>query len=284
MAASYGTTLKVSREKWGTPRIIRSMAARLLGPLLLSFAILTLVPGAGSALNPPRLLVVTHSAGFQHQVARRQTPHRLSVAERVVAELGDRSGAFQATFLYTRDELASLKRRSFQEFQAVFFFTTGSLPLTVDARQGLFEFVRAGGGFIGVHSATDTWYEVPEYAELLGASFDGHPWHERVRIIVEEPTHPATRHLGKAFEITDEIYQFRNWSRARVHVLLRLDPRSVDVTTGKRPDQDYALSWVRQYGQGRVFYTALGHRPEVWQDKRFRLHLLEGIRWAMRIP
>ncbi len=260
------------------------MAARLLGPLLLSFAISSLLPAAGPALNPPRLLVVTHSAGFQHDVVRRQPPHRLSVAEQIVAELGQRSGAFKATFLYTRDELVSLKRGSLQEFRAVFFFTTGSLSLTPDARQGLFEFVGTGGGFIGVHSATDTWYEVPEYVKLLGASFDGHPWHERVRITVEDPTHPATRHLGRAFEITDEIYQFRNWSRSRVHVLLSLDPRSVDVSKGKRPDQDYALSWVRQYGHGRVFYTALGHRPEVWEDERFRLHLLEGIRWAMRIP
>ena len=164
------------------------------------------------------------------------------------------------------------------------FFTTGSLPLTAEARQGLFESVLAGRGFIGVHSATDTWYDVAQYGELLGASFDGHPWHERVRVNVEDPAHPATRHLGKGFEITDEIYQFRNWSREKVHVLLSLDPRSVDVRKGRRPDRDYALSWVRNYGQGRVFYTALGHRQEVWADERFRQHLLEGIRWAMRIP
>ena len=139
----------------------------------------------------------------------------------------------------------------------------------------------SGGGFVGVHSATDTWYEVPEYAELVGGVFDGHPWHQRVRIVVEDSAHPSTRHLGQGVEITDEIYQFRSWSRDKVHVLLRLDPRSVDVGKGKRADHDYALSWVRRHGRGRVFYTALGHPREVWEDERFRRHLLEGIRWAM---
>ena len=99
--------------------------------------------------------------------------------------------------------------------------------------------------------------------------------------MVEDSSHPSTRHLGGGFEITDEIYQFRGWSRDKVHVLLRLDPQSIDVGKGKRVDRDYALSWVRLYGRGRVFYTALGPPREVWEDERFRLHLLEGIRWAM---
>lgn len=227
--------------------------------------------------------MVAHSAEFQHDVVRRPAPFRLSVAEQVVTDLGHRSGTFEVTHLYTREDLSNLRRHSFQGFHAVLFFTTGSLPLSADARQGLFEFVQAGRGFIGVHSATDTWYDVPEYGDLLGAFFDGHPWHERVRVNVEDPAHPATRHLGGNFEIADEIYQFRNWSRGRVHVLLSLNPRSVDIRKGKRADHDYALAWVREYGRGRVFYTALGHRPEVWADERFHRHLLEGIRWAMGI-
>jgi len=89
------------------------------------------------------------------------------------------------------------------------------------------------------------------------------------------------QHLGATFEMTDEIYQFRSWTRQDVHVLLSLDPASVDITKGKRGDRDYALAWWRVCGRGRVFYTALGHRLEVWSDPRFRRHLLGGIRWAM---
>jgi uncharacterized protein len=229
----------------------------------------------------PRVLMVTYSGAYQHDVVRREAPDRLSLAERTVVELGRRSGAFDVSQVYSRDDLQRLTVDSFAGVRAVLFFTTGSLPLRQEIRGALFRFVLTGGGFVGVHSATDTWYEVPEYGELVSASFDGHPWHQRVRIVVEDASHPSTRHLGHAFEITDEIYQFRGWSRDKVHVLLRLDPRSVDIGKGKRADHDYALSWVHHHRRGRVFYTALGHGREVWEDERFRRHLLEGIRWAM---
>jgi type 1 glutamine amidotransferase len=87
-------------------------------------------------------------------------------------------------------------------------FTTGSVPLSSETRLALFDHVRSGAGFVSAHSASDTWYEVPEYAALIGGVFDGHPWHERVRIIVEDSSHPATAHLVSVF-LTDEIYQFR---------------------------------------------------------------------------
>ena len=106
---------------------------------------------------------------------------------------------------------------------------------------------------------------------------------DQVDIRVEDAAHPATRHLPARFAMGDEIYQFRNWSRDRVHVLLSLDPASVDISAAgvKRTDRDFALAWTRRHGKGRVFYTALGHNPEVWRDERFTRHLLGGILWAM---
>ena len=95
---------------------------------------------------------------------------------------------------------------------------------------------------------------------------------------------PAEPFKLGTFEIADEIYQFRDWSRDRVHVLLRLDPRSVDVARGKRADHDYAVAWTRRDGRGRVVYTALGHEPAVWADERFRRHLLGAITWAIHGP
>ena len=230
---------------------------------------------------PPRVLVVTYSAGYQHDVVRRPAPAEPSTAERVLADLGRRSGAFDVTLVAARDELDRLTVASVRAHRAMVFFTTGELPIAPAVRQAMFQSVRDGGGFVGVHSATDTWYTIPEYRELLGATFDGHPWHQRVRLVVEDRTHPATRHLGDAFEITDEIYQFRDWSRPPVHVLLRLDSRSVDVRRGARTDGDYALAWTKTYGRGRIIYTALGHEPGVWADERFQAHLLGAIRWAL---
>ena len=258
-------------------------------PRLHTLALLALIgavvlAAAPARPGPPRVLMVTYSAGFPHEVVRRPAAGTLSTAERAVAELGRRSRGFEVTHVSTREDVERLTADSVRAHRAILFFTTGELPIAAAVRQAIFQTVRDGGGFIGVHSATDTWYAVAAYRELLGGSFDGHPWHQRAAVIVEDPTHPATRHLGDAFDITDEIYQFRDWSRQHVHVLLRLDPRSVDVGRGRRRDQDYALSWTRLGGRGRVFYTALGHEPAVWADERFQAHLLGGIRWALGSP
>ena len=252
-----------------------------LGLLLLA-AVLAWAPDASpQAPARPRLLMVTYSGGYQHDVVRRASTDRRSLAEQTVEDLGAQSGAFDVTRLYSREDVERLSADIFTKVRAVLFYTTGAPPFRPEVRQALLRFVQRGGGFVGVHCATDTWYEVPEYGELVGAYFDGHPWTQRVRLVVEDPTHSSTKHLGPGFELTDEIYQFRSWSRDKVHVLLRLDPSSVDVGKGKRADQDYALSWIRHHGRGRVFYTALGHGREVWEDERFRRHLLEGIRWAI---
>jgi hypothetical protein len=115
---------------------------------------------------------------------------------------------------------------------------------------------------------------------MIGGGFDGHPWHMEVGVLVEDGTHPATAALGERFVIADEIYQYKNWRRWPPQVLLSLDPASVETSKGKRDDGDYALAWCRGFGEGRVFYTALGHRPEVWADSRFRNHLLGALRWV----
>lgn len=242
------------------------------------------LPGGPARTAPSRMLMVSHSAGFEHDVVRRPPAGGPSLAERVVVDLGRRSGRFDVTLVATREEMAGLSLATVRSHQAMLFFTTGELPLAPPIRQAIFQRVHDGAGFIGVHSATDTWYAVPEYRDLIGGVFDGHPWHRQVTVIVEDTSHPSTRHLGATFDIADEIYQFRDWSRERVHALLRLDPRSVDIGRGTRFDGDYALAWTRRYGKGRVIYTALGHEPAVWADERFRTHLLGAIEWALAGP
>jgi hypothetical protein len=120
---------------------------------------------------------------------------------------------------------------------------------------------------------------------MLGGYFDGHPWHQEVTLIVEDQQHSSTQHLGASIVLFDEIYQFRNWSREDVNVLLRLETDSVDMGADgiNRSDGDFAVAWTRQHGAGRVFYTALGHEPDVWRDMQFRRHLIAGIRWAAGI-
>jgi type 1 glutamine amidotransferase len=270
-----------------------------------------------------RLLVITESRGFRHGVVTRRGDE-LSLSEKVLTAIGQKSGAFEV--ICSQDSRREITKENLAKFDAVFFYTTGELPLSDTQKADLLSFVRSGKGFAGSHSATDTFYRWPEYGKLIGGYFDGHPWHQKVKVVVEDTQHPATKHLGETFEITDEIYQFRTpYDRGRLRVLMRL-ARSVDRTVvrlngkelgkddrlrltvqdgkpraelngkdvevsqfrvemprGKRPDRDNALAWVHEYGKGRVFYTALGHRDEVWKDERFQKHLLGGLRWVLRL-
>jgi type 1 glutamine amidotransferase len=223
----------------------------------------------------PRVLYLTHSAGFKHDV--------LPTSEQIMRELGKSSGAFEAT---VTQDCALISEASLKPHAAVIFFTTGELPLDEAQKKALVEFVRSGRGFVGIHSATDTFYKWPEYLELIGGYFDGHPWHQEVTVRVEDKAHPATVHLPASFTINDEIYQFRDWSRDRVRVLLSLDPASIDLTKKgvKRADKDFAVAWTREFGKGRMFYTALGHEAAVWSDPRFQQHLVGGIQWATGSP
>jgi len=227
---------------------------------------------AGAGGRRHKVLYVTHSAGFKHSV--------LPLSEQILKEIGPRQG-FDVT---ATADCSEISREGLGKYDAVVFYTTGELPISDEQNAALLDFVKSGKAFVGIHSATDTFYKWPEYGELIGAYFDGHPWHQQVKIKVEDLKHPATSHLGASFTITDEIYQFRNWSRDNVHVLLSLDVSSVDLSKSgvHRLDKDFATSWCREYGRGRVFYTALGHRPEVWQDERFQRHLIGGLRWAVR--
>ncbi|MFN0009053.1 MAG: PVC-type heme-binding CxxCH protein [Planctomycetota bacterium] len=245
-------------------------------------------PAAQDAPSPPprlpRVLLYTVSAGFEHEVVHREKAGELSLVERALVDLGNRTGEFEA--VVTRDA-RDFTPAKLAGIDLVFFYTTGELPLSNDEREALLAFVREGGAFAGSHSATDTFYEVPEYGEMIGAYFDGHPWHQEVRVKVEDRAHASTKHLGDSFAIADEIYQMRApYDRSRLHVLMSLDTGSVDlgVESVHRKDSDFALAWTKEHGKGRVFYTALGHRPEVWKDERFLAHLAGGFRWAMRRP
>ncbi|MGH9631327.1 MAG: ThuA domain-containing protein, partial [Bryobacteraceae bacterium] len=220
-----------------------------------------------------RLLYVTHAAGFRHG--------SLEISRQVLDSLGEKSGRLQVT---STEDLSSISAETLQGFDAVLFFTSGELALNDRQKQDLLAFVRSGKGFGGVHSATDTLYSWPEYGEMIGGYFDGHPWVQEVAIDVEDPDHPIVKHLAPSFRILEEIYQFRSFARDRVRVLMTLDTRSVDLKAPgvNRTDEDFALAWTRNYESGRVFYTALGHFDETWQDPRFQSLMLNAMLWLVR--
>lgn len=218
------------------------------------------------------LLMITHSAGFKHDY--------LPVAKEVVEKIGSESGMFNVT---ATDECSLLNSEDLKKFDAILFATTGELPITSEQKMAFINAIKGGKGFIGVHNAADTFYKFPEYGQMLGGYFQAHPWTGEVMVIVEDIEHPATRHLPRKFMVKEEVYTFKDWSREKTHVLISLDPRSVDLSKGTRPDNDYALCWCHNYGEGRVFYTAFGHFKEIWHEGWFKMHLLNGILWAMKL-
>jgi type 1 glutamine amidotransferase len=151
-------------------------------------------------------------------------------------------------------------------------------------RQNLLDYVAKGGGIAGIHYAIGANTHWPEFHQLFGARYGGHPWNEEVGIKVDEPDHPLVAAFGgNNFRIADEIYQFRDpYSRDEVRVLLSLDTNETNMGAQwiDRTDGDFALAWVKSHGQGRLFYTALGHRTEIYWHPAILQFFLDGIQFA----
>jgi uncharacterized protein len=141
-----------------------------------------------------------------------------------------------------------------------------------------------GKGFVGVHSATITFTSWPEYGQMIGGYFDEHPWGTfDAEILVEDPNFPGMRQFPESFVLKDEIYQIKNFSRERVRVLMRLDASKLDLKNPRvhRKDLDFAVTWAKMYGKGRVFYSTLGHVEQNWDDPGIQKMYVEAIKWAM---
>lgn len=223
-----------------------------------------------------RLLVISTTKGFRHS----------SIGHGVAALriMGEKTGAY--TIEHTED-VNALNADNLKRFDAICFLnTTGDLFDDPALRKSLADFVKEGKGLVGIHSATDTFYSWAEYGEMMGGYFDGHPWHEKVTLKIEDTTHPCNACFeGKnRFEIVDEIYQFKPepYSRTKLRILTSLDTNLTNMTHQgiKRTDGDFGVSWLRSYGKGRVFYCSLGHREEIYWNPTVLRHYLAGIQFA----
>ncbi len=209
--------------------------------------------------------MLTATAGFRHD--------SIATAREVMSGL---SAAGEIAVTPTED-LSSISAANLAGYDVLFFaLTSGELPFNADQKAAILAFVSGGKGFLGVHSATDTLYDWPDYGRLVGAYFKEHPWTRQATVLVEDPSHPSTTGIGDRFTLLEEFYTFRDNPRGRVHVLLRLDPASVGSSG------DYPLAWVQDFGSGRAYYNALGHFPETWRDQRFQRQLVGAIKWAAR--
>ena len=239
---------------------------------------------------PKRVLAIGDvRTGYQHD----SVSHALATIER----LGRESGAF-VTYIRTDSQLLTkqpisvgtrknVNARNLEYFDAIFYYGTGEGDLTSQQKADLMSFIKVDGkGFVGAHTGDDAYFTWPEFGEMIGGYFDNHPWGVfDAPVIVEDPNFPAMKGFPGAFTIHDEIYQHKNFSRDRVHVLARLDASKLDFSKPEihRTDKDFPVAWAKMYGKGRVFYSSFGHTAEAWDDPRVQKMYLEAIKWALRM-
>jgi type 1 glutamine amidotransferase len=260
--------------------MIMTRFVKILGVLTVLAMIVSL---SLPAQAPPKkhILFLGGSAYYAHDAVSR--------AMYTIQKLGDESGLFDVRFhtdveLLTKQPLKGNKK-NLDYFDALFFYTQGDIPMTDQQKADVMAFVREEGkGVLAAHSGTDSFRESwPEYVEMVGGAFLNHPWHTKVKINVEDRQFPAMKHFPPSFEISDEIYQLNRYSRDKVRVLMSLDVNSVDMKAKgvDRTDGDFAITWVKQFGKGRVFSSVLGHDLDVWDRPDVQKMWLEGIRWAL---
>ncbi len=249
---------------------------------------------AARPIKPRKLLIYSRTLGFRHG--------SIPTGAAAITRLGQKTGAFTAEH---SEDPAMFDENRLGMFDAVLFLnTTGDClapgkgkvseadkPILDQRKKNLIAFVRNGKGFAGIHAATDTNYSWKEYGDMVGAYFTSHPW-GAVPLKVDSKGHPLTGMFQQGgFEIRDEIYMFgpktgaprgvQPYSRDRLRVLLSLDASKFDTKKGTRPDNDYAISWIREYGKGRVFYCALGHGEAMYMHPDMLKHYLAGLQYAL---
>ncbi|MGA7089620.1 MAG: ThuA domain-containing protein [Candidatus Acidiferrales bacterium] len=229
------------------------------------------------------LLFVGEEKGYRHE--------SVSHAAATIERLGTQTGLWD-TVIRTDTEALTKKKleynaKNLNDFDAVMFFTGGDLEMDAQQKADFLSFVHDDGkGFIGVHSAAITFTNWPEYGEMIGGYYDEHPWGTfDAPIIVEDPNFPGMSLWPHSFILHDEIYQMKNYSRDDLRVLMRLDPTKLDLANPRvhRADRDFAVTWAKMYGKGRVYYSSLGHVSENWDDPRLQGMYTEAIKWVTGI-
>ncbi len=250
--------------------------------LLILFVAFSSHCGAQTTAQPKKhLLVLGEEKGYRHEAVS----HAIATIER----LGRETGLWTTTIRTDTEALTKKKleynAKNLNDFDAVLFYTGGELEMNPEQKAALLSFVHDDGrGFIGVHSATITFTDWPEYGEMIGGYFDEHPWGTfDAPILVEDPNFPGMQQWPKSFVLKDEIYQIKDFSRNAVRVLMRLDASRLDLNNPRvhRKDLDFAVTWAKMYGKGRVYYSTLGHVEQNWDDPRIQRMYVEAIKWAM---
>ena len=229
-------------------------------------------------VDEPRKILLYHKpSGFKHKC--------IPIYNKMFEMMGEKTGAYTVTLT---DKAEDFTADNLKQYDALLFNNTTKLQkafTTDEQRKLVLDYIRNGGGFVAIHSATDAGFpEWPEYTELVGGVFNGHPWNAGGTwgIKVEDCDHPVCNAFGgKDFMLKDELYKYKEYKRENQRVLLTIDTKVSPKGKGQRPDNDHALAWVRDYGKGKVFVSALGHNNDLAWNPQILSFWLDGIQFAL---
>ncbi|WP_447641457.1 MULTISPECIES: ThuA domain-containing protein [Chitinophagaceae] len=212
-----------------------------------------------------KVLVFSKTAGFHHA--------SIPTAIAAIQHLGKENG-FD---IDTTTNASLFNKKNLKQYKAVIFASTTGTVLDSNQKDAFRQYIEHGGGYVGIHAATDTEYDWPWYNKLVGAYFSTHPHQQEAKLIVVDKNNPATKHLPSEWTRKDEWYNFKN-IQTDLHVLITIDEKSY---SGGTNGDFHPMAWYHDYDGGRAFYTALGHTDESYSDPLFLQHLLGGIQYAM---
>jgi hypothetical protein len=231
-----------------------------------------------------RLLYFTRTVGYEHAAVCRDGD-ALSFSERALMEMGAKAG-FEVEC--TKD--GRVFDDDLDPYDCLVFYTLGDLthddkrritpPMSPRGKKRLLDAIAAGKAFVGFHAAADTFYgdSVDPYIEMIGAEFCGHGLEQEADMLLTSPDFPGLEGLPASFRLLEEWYVFKKVSR-QMHVILALDTGGMKGNVYERPP--VPATWARMHGNGRVFYTSLGHREDVWGNPAFQQIAYAGLAWAM---
>jgi uncharacterized protein len=213
-----------------------------------------------------KVLVFSKTAGFRHTVS-------IAEGKKYIIQLGQKNkfgvDTTESADLFTTENLK-------QYATVVFLCTTGDV-LNNEQQKSFEQFIRNGGGYVGLHSSADTEYGWPWFGELNGAYFKSHPRQQEAVFNVVNTNHLSTAHLPKVWKRFDELYNFK-WIGTDLNVLITIDESSY---SGGANGDNHPMAWYHDFDGGRGFYTALGHDNKSWEDPLYLQHVLGGIQYAM---
>jgi len=242
----------------------RTPLALLVAVLMAAATVLAATPAQAASFA---VLVFSKTAGFRHDAI----PAGITAIQQL--------GAANDFSVTATEDAGAFTDANLAQYDAVVWLSTTGDVLDGNQQAAFERFIRAGGGYAGVHAAADTEYDWAWYGNLVGAYFNSHPANQTATVKVEDPAHPSTAGLPARWSRLDELYNYRTNPRSTAHVLASLDETTYAPGAGAM-GPDHPIAWCKTYDGGRSWYTGLGHTIESYSDPQFRAHLLGGIQTA----